>query len=97
MLATIISYQPELSQPLPDISGHANYRDFRSLLERIDELIVRGNLDSSLIEYALKHAYEEAENESLINGKRFQGLSNLASQRIIKTAMHALRCVRCDV
>ena len=47
--ATIIPFQPALPQVLPTIEGNVDYRDFRSQLLRIGELLIQSGLETQLL------------------------------------------------
>ncbi len=47
--AFMLSLQTELYQELPPVFGSKDFRELQALLERIDELIVQGGLESAFV------------------------------------------------
>ena len=45
----LIPYQLRFRQEIPEVVGNIDYQLFRDKLERIDELIRKGNLDFEII------------------------------------------------
>lgn len=46
----MVPIQPELYQDFPPVYGNKDYRDLKTLLERMDEIILQSNLENVLIE-----------------------------------------------
>ena len=46
----MIPIQPELYQDFPPVYGNKDYRNLKTLLERMDEIILQSNLESVFIE-----------------------------------------------
>ena len=40
-----ITFQSELSYPIPEIPDHKEYSEYRDLIERIDEILKKSGLD----------------------------------------------------
>jgi len=79
--ATIIPFQPALPQVLPTIEGNVDYRDFRSQLLRIGELLIQSGLETQLLETDLERWLSQHPRA----GARAQQNRQLHTQR-------ALRC-----
>ncbi len=81
--ATIIAFQPKLPQVLPTIEGNVDYRDFRSQLLHIEQLLTTGGLETQLIESDLQ---------------RWLGSSKKLSPRAQQTRQtHSQRALRCNI
>ena len=74
-MPTILPFQPQLRQRLPEVLGNADYTDLRKTLQRMSEIIEAGNLDALLIVHCLEQAETEARREAQENGKSYRGLS----------------------
>jgi len=78
----IIAFQQEFRPELPNVYGTYDYRTFRDILIKIDELLTRSDLEHHLILGSLNRAVEK--DQTLGNGK------NLNYR--YKVLRHALRC-----
>ena len=83
MSVETILFQGELNYELPEISNHKDYSNYRSLIERIDEIIKISGLD-------LSFAREQLDK---MNVK----LSGKQSKKIVSHAIKAYRCTLCKI
>lgn len=93
-MKNIIYFQPELSQPLIEVKGNKDYRDFRKLLERIDEIIRVTNLDNDLIHYLIEKMRIEKQHRLKKLNKQIQ---DLTQEEYEKTVLKAQRAFRCNI
>jgi len=88
----IISYQPELSPALREVTGNVDYTDFRATLERIDRLLMDSGVESEFVRSHME-AYEKdlvSHAESL--GKTPRQISEKERGKVQEHAVKALRC-----
>jgi len=86
-------YQPHLNAPLPTVIGHKDYKEFRSQLERIDELLIRGGVEEKFVELCIEH--KEKELTKLIKNSEDNSKTQLSAKQtkmLGKVARCALRC-----
>jgi hypothetical protein len=88
----IVSYQPELSPALREVTGNVDYTEFRESLERIDRLLIDSGIECGFV---LSHmeAYEKdlvAHAESM--GKLPRQISEKERGKVQEQAVKALRC-----
>lgn len=86
-------FQPHLSQPLPVIIGHKDYQDFRSQLERIDELLIKGGIEHEFVQRCIEH--KEKELAKLV--KKAEGSVELCGRQLAITSKIARRALRCTI
>ena len=48
-------YQPHLSPNIPQVINNKDYQEYRSLLEQIDEILVRGKVEEEFVDLCLEH------------------------------------------
>jgi len=77
-----IAYQPSLVNPLPEILNNKDYNDYRNLLESIDEILKKSNID-------LEFTAEYLEQKEKIRQKP---LSSKQRAKIIREGIVAFRC-----
>lgn len=80
-----VPFQRELCPALPNVYGTLDYREFRSTLIKIDEILTKSDLENKLVLSALENI---AKNE--ISSKYF--LNSKKAMWRYKTLRHALRC-----
>ena len=58
-LPDIPAYQPHLSPNIPQVINNKDYQEFRSVLEQIDAILVKGKLEEEFVKLCLKHKLQE--------------------------------------
>ena len=91
-MVTILPFQPQLRQRLPEVLGNADYTDFRQTLQRMSEIIAAGDIDAIVIAHCLEAADAEARGEAQRKGKSYRDLSWAQQQHVQRMARQALRC-----
>lgn len=81
-----IPLQQELRPELPNVYGHIDYKTFRDMLIKIDEILTRTDFEDNLITQALER-YLDAEG---LEGKDFYNTKKASVH--YKKLKHALRC-----
>lgn len=67
----IVSFQPELCPVFPPVFGSKDYRELKTLLTRIDEVIVQGRLENTFIQsFAYRERKTERQRKRLIQAFR---------------------------
>ena len=84
-----IAYQGELSYSLPEIFNHKDYSEYRSLIERMDEILKQSSLDLHFANDYVNRIIEEC----ILNGNT----RNLTAKEISKFAQYAIRAYRCTL
>lgn len=84
-----IAYQPELSQSLPEICNHKEYEQYRDLVERMDEIITKINLDLNFAENYLHKLHDQR----IASGK----VPELSMKQVSRATAHAVVAYRCTV
>jgi hypothetical protein len=90
-MAKIIPLQQEFCQPIPLVVGNLDYNNFKSLLERINEIIKISGIDNKIMQYELDKAEEKALEDAETSGKKFIHLSYKQQSRIQTNAKRSLR------
>jgi len=93
-------YQPHLSQNIPKVINNKDYQEYRSTLEQIDEILVKGGLEKDFVVLCLEHKEEElaelAKEQAGATSKSEADSSVKQSPKSInrqqKAARKALRC-----
>jgi len=93
-------YQPHLSPNIPKVINNKEYQKYRSVLEHIDEILVKGKLEGEFVGLCLEHKQDELrklvkEQESEMSEKEDDSsveLSRRFINRMQKMARKALRC-----
>jgi hypothetical protein len=93
-------YQPHLSPDIPQVINNKDYQEYRSLLEQIDEIFVKGKIEEEFVDLCLEHKQDELaelvkdqESEaSRSEGGSSVKLSPRSINRLQKMARKALRC-----
>jgi hypothetical protein len=82
----ILALQHDLRPELPNIYGAHDYRKFRDILIKIDEILTKSGLEHDLISQALEQKLRDQEIDSseFLNSKR--------AELHYKKFKHALRC-----
>jgi len=52
-------YQPHLSPEIPEVIGNKDYKEFRSILERIDTILVNGAVEVQFVSLCIEHYRKE--------------------------------------
>jgi hypothetical protein len=81
-----LAFQYELRPELPNIYGALDYRMFRDILIKIDEILMKSGLEDQLISQALRQYVKEF---SLDEQKFFNSKKSAFHYKVLK---HALRC-----
>lgn len=82
----IIAFQKEFRPDLPNVYGTYDYRNFRDILIKIDEVLTRSGLEHDLVLQALNLSLEEHQ----VNSTEHKNEKNLNYR--YKIFRHALRC-----
>jgi hypothetical protein len=82
----IIAFQKEFRPDLPNVYGTYDYRTFRDILIKIDEVLTRSGLEHNLVLQALNLSLEEHQ----VNSTEHKNEKNLNYR--YKIFRHALRC-----
>lgn len=82
-----IAYQSELSYSLPEIFNHKDYSEYRSLLERMDEILKQSKLDLHFADYYVNRMIEQCARDG--NKKKLTGKQ---INQLIEYAVRAYRC-----
>ena len=88
----IVAFQEEFCQVLPNVTGNADYEQFRDILERIAELIKLSKVEHRVMLEALRQSQQEYDRSRQAQGKKPKELKAKAKVRIQKMARQALRC-----
>lgn len=87
-----IGYQKNLMPRLPEVEGNVDYKILREQLERIDDLLIYGGLEESLLEQYIQQWLEEGKREAQKEGRAWKEPSARALSKQVKTASQAFRC-----
>jgi len=88
----MIAYQPELSPALPVVVGNIDYHQYRSTLERIDQLLRNSGVESSFIRHYLAEAERRSREHAIKAGNEYRIPSAKVVARLEEHAVLALRC-----
>jgi len=91
-MVNCIQLQRELSQELPVVIGNKDYTIFRSILERMEEMINLGQLDHVACDYLVRIEEEKRRRSAEKKGEHFTGISQKALSQIYRIGQQALRC-----
>jgi len=91
-MTQLIHFQQRLRQEIPTVVGNVDYELFRSIIERISELIELGKLDFCFVESLVKEAMSVRKKEGLKKGNAIKPLSQKELEGIKRVSMQALRC-----
>ena len=99
-LPDIPAYQPHLSPKIPQVINNKDFQEFRSALEQIDAILVKGKIEGEFVVLCLEYKedelsklVEEQESEtSEPEGGSSVKLSPRSRNRLQKMARKALRC-----
>jgi hypothetical protein len=87
----IIPLQLEFSQPIPSIIGNLDYKNFKNILDRINEILILSGIDNKIMQYELAEAEKEfIEKYQKIN-KNFKSFSYKQQSRIQLQAKRKIR------
>ncbi len=81
----ILTLQHEFRPTLPNIYGTCDYKRFREMLIKIDDILIKGGLEHDIVSKTLDH---QAENEEMAQKQ----LSSKQSNAQYNKLRHALRC-----
>ena len=85
-----IPFQLELVPDLPNIVGNKDYKDFRKLLERIEEVLIFSGIEDIAVQSFIESHLRIGDNEEgFISDK---GQISSQKERIKKLVVKALRC-----
>ena len=88
----IVAYQPELSPELPVVIGNIDYHQYRTTLERIDQLLLNSGIERTFIQFYLSEAECLGREQALSEGKKYRRPGIEATARLEIHAFLALRC-----
>lgn len=88
----MVAYQPELSPALPVVVGNFDYHQYRSTLERIDELLRVTGTEKSFVQYYLAEAECLGQKNAADAGYIYRIPSAKVVARLEENAVLALRC-----
>jgi len=101
-MAVKMEYQTHLSPALRIIEGNADYKQFREMLERIDNLLLCSGIEEEFVSRCLDEAVRKYEQLMKQEAKKKKGkksrrkkraeMSFKQKQYVIKHAIRALRC-----
>ena len=90
----IISYQPELSPALREVTGNVDYTEFRKTLERIDRLLIDSGVEADFV-----RSHMEAYEKDLVSHAESIGRTprKISEKERGKVQEHAVKALRCNV
>lgn len=88
----ILPYQPELSPPLPEILGNAEYQEYQATLIKMDRILKDTGAERDFVEARLQAYVKEAAEESARAGQSPREITEGELTRVVKHAVQALRC-----
>jgi hypothetical protein len=96
----VASYQPHLSPNIPTVINNKDYQEFRTVLEKMDNILVQGGIETDFVRSCLDHKEQELANlvknepttTSVPHDVRGTKLSVKSEARLKKMARKALRC-----
>jgi hypothetical protein len=94
------AYQPHLSPNIAQVINNKDYQEFRSVLEQIDAILVKGKIEEEFVDLCLEHKRHELakltkEQETETpepKGSSSEKLNRQWMNRLQKMARKALRC-----
>lgn len=89
-----ISYQPELSPALRVVVGNVDYREFKEMLERIDQILMVGEIEADFARLRVEEYEKDAENYARGMG---QATRRIGARERAKVQKHAVQAMRCNV
>ena len=91
-MSQLIPFQLAFRQELPEVEGNIDYTMFREMLERLDEIIVLGNLECKITDHLIKEAEMMKAREAKAVGNPIKRLRKKEIEQTQKIAREALRC-----
>tara|TARA_Y100000294_G_scaffold168955_1_gene179581 strand:- start:406 stop:1935 length:1530 start_codon:yes stop_codon:yes gene_type:complete len=91
-MTQLIHFQQRLRQEIPTVVGNVDYEIFRTIIERISDLIELGKLDFYFVEQLVKEAMRARKKEAIKKGEAIKPMSQKELEGIKKVGMQALRC-----
>ena len=91
-MSEMISLQLEFRQEVPLVYGNKDYREYRNLLERIDEMLCSSGIEAKLIKQTVKAAEEKRCCEMKRCGILYKPMSSKELKRFQKRVKEAFRC-----
>ena len=88
----IVQYQPELSPALPVVVGNVDYAEFKEMLQRIDEILMRGGVERDFVRRRLEQYEADVEEYARQEKKPKRDVSVKELAKVEKHAVQALRC-----
>ena len=88
----IVAYQPELSPALPVVVGNVDYAEFKRTLQRIDEILTRGGIETDFVKRRLEQYEADVEEHARQMKKPKRVVSAKERANVVKHAVWALRC-----
>jgi hypothetical protein len=88
----ILSYQPELSPALRVVIGNVDYREFREMLTRIDDLLIHSGTEADFVRARVSAYLAEGEAYAKEMGKPLRKISAKELGKVQKQGVQALRC-----
>jgi hypothetical protein len=90
----IIAFQPEFCPALPLVVGNVDYRKTKATLERIDQLLRNGGVESAFVQQCVQEAVREW---SLATQHKGGKPRRLGQKDVIRIAEHSIRALRCNI
>jgi len=90
-MTSIIPLQLELSQPIPLVVGNVDYRNFKNILDRINEILELSGIDMKIMQYELGEAEKEYIKAYQEMNKEFKGFTYKQQCRIQMQARRKIR------
>ena len=89
-----LEYQPELTAFIPLVVGNIDYTQWREVLERIDEILLKSGLEDEFIQLFIKQYEQDLQKEAEACGKPPK---RLTPRRLKKAQRYAIQALRCNV
>ena len=85
-------YQMHLMPRLPDVEGNVDYKTFRALLERIEEILRDSGIEGQFVEKYIEQWLEQGRQEASRRGKKWKEPSAKALSKQARVGTQAFRC-----
>ena len=84
----IIPFPKDLCQPLPEITGSVDYRNYEEIIKHIDFILLNTGIEEMFIKYYL----QEYNNQTADADKKAEPMGAFRQMKMQITAKQALRC-----
>ena len=85
--SNILPFQPELRPVLPTIEGNVDYLEFRSQLERMNEILVMSGVEARFVAHSLKQWL----------GRKGRSVQSMNHAHRLRFQIHSMRALRCNL